>query len=317
MELLDFLRHIQDSKAHVSSVVPSVWSFTGTTYPLLFFSRFFTRLQVVRHEQVIVLDVTQYELGSIYAHCQTSFLGVNVLYWLKNLSILDEAQRTQLIAYVKDYTGPHALSFFLDAPISSASLLSIQLPERLDRRGYKELFHFFQGTYCQDTQFITSLFKHHETLTLDEASLMLCYQSLGGRRPENFINRWLNKIITPKRSLFTLSRLFFAKHYDLFLQEWLQCEGNYPEEFWIHYWSDQLWQACMFLSCVEKVGKEAAKKMVYRIPFSLSDIQHVSRTELIVAHDFLYALDYRLKNGTVSCALDLFYFKFLFGHFKR
>ena len=135
------------------------------------------------------------------------------------------------------------------------------------------------------------------------------YQSVIGRKSEAFFAQWLSKIITPNKSLFSLSQYLFARQSQAFLQQWKALKDDFPDEFWIAYWSEQLWQAALFVMRAKAQGYDAAKRGAFRLPFSFinKDWQKHNEQSLVAAHDALYKLDYNLKNSAGGHGLELWY----------
>ena len=94
------------------------------------------------------------------------------------------------------------------------------------------------------------------------------YAKVLGANTDYFISAWLEKIITPERSLFTLSTYFFAKKAQLFFAEWKNIFGQYSEQFWIAFWSEQLWRAHHYVDYSKAKQFALAKKIGYRLPFT-------------------------------------------------
>lgn len=118
----------------------------------------------------------------------------------------------------------------------------------------------------------------------------------------------LQKIIITQKSLFKLSEYFFAKREKMFLSYWHKVRTEYPHEFWVSFWSEQLWQAALFLAIMKEKRVATIEKHVRRLPFSFvkRDWRRCNKREIIVAHNFLYHIDYRLKSGRAMQGLIYF-----------
>lgn len=267
-----------------------------------------------------LLDVTTYTFNELRMTCDTSFLGMRNWYWLKDFHLLDANTRYQWLEYLLHYQGPHTLFLFdTGTGLVETSFLSvISLPATLSKDTYKQYYElFFEGTY--DPEFTTKLFEKKEGLSLDEAFLLMSYQGALGRKYDDFFSLWLAKIVVPEKSLFTLSQYFFAQQAKDFFTLWAQCSNDYPDEFWIAYWSEQVWQAALFVLRANKEGIQVAKKHAYRLPFSFinKDWRKYTFEYLVTTHDALYRFDYQLKNGGPSYGLDLWYSQFLLEESKK
>ena len=103
-----------------------------------------------------------------------------------------------------------------------------------------------------------------ERLTLDDACRMMNYQTVVGRNGNQFFDQWYTKLVLSEVSLFTLSQYFLGRNTKLFLKQWKACKNDYPPEFWVAYWSEQLWQAAQYVSKAKAYGVAEAKKGVVR-----------------------------------------------------
>ncbi|MCX5921964.1 MAG: hypothetical protein NTX86_01420 [Candidatus Dependentiae bacterium] len=299
----------------------SVVCFQGNqNYPLLFFSLLCTRLKTFEDRTIEIIDLAEEDSARVQSKLQTSFLGLKVFYWFKNISDLDEKKRKFWLGYFQSYAGPHTLAFFvLDQTtlFSHKDHCAITMPDTIDQTAAVQVFSFFtQGSATVPWAPMTArLFKKHEAIPLDTACLLMHYMRLVGSNPDLFLTQWLDKILTPERSLFTLSTYFFAKKSQPFFQQWATISHDYPDVFWTSYWSEQLWRASYFITLMESKQLAEAKKVGARLPFSFiqRDWKLHTPAQLRAAHHALYTIDCAVKNGGSSGALDLLYSKF-FSH---
>lgn len=306
----------------------------------LFFSQLFARLKTLSSSYA-TLDCELMELDTLKGQLEMSFLGTRLVYFVKHAHTLDEAGKKSWESFIKKYEGPHCIVYVkVSARQSKASAASIQpaLPiaelttspevwstsavsrlsisiDLVDMQLYQTLAHFLYPDVALDSFFLSQLFHRHETLSLDDACRMMAYQATVGRKCEPFFAQWLSRLIVPQKSFFTLSQYLFARRPQLFLEQWDICKGQYPPEFWIAYWSEQLWQAMLFVQRARAKGIFEAKKGTYRLPFSFLNKDWALHTpeSLAAAHEALYRFDYNLKNGGTGHGLELWYHRFLRG----
>ena len=166
---------------------------------------------------------------------------------------------------------------------------------------------------------MNQLFGTSAKMTLDQACMLMQYISVMGDVSYESVRGLLQRVVVPDHSLFVLSQHFFAKDQEAFFKLWKQVEPEFPIEFWIPYWSEQLWQASLFVMQVQELGPIGAKKGVTRLPFSFlqRDWKKYGVRELCAAHTFLYGVDFGLKNGYAEHGLELFLAQFLQGGFTR
>lgn len=309
MHLKDFL---QNPQAKLTS--SPVLIFTGSNYQPLFFSRFWTKLREQSSLQVRILSFEDIELDTLYATCQTSFLGQQFIYWCKDITALNDRFKKEWLGFCMQYVGPHVLVMFYEDTelVQKQSKIANIFLDTVDASLYSLLFRYFIGSEANST-FIQMLFAKRATITLDEACIMMHYQQVLGKSLPNFFETWFDKILEPSSSLFHVAQYLFARDGQQFMRELALLEREYPVEFWLVFWSEQLWQALIFVSEARKVGPIEARKKVSRLPFSFmtKDWKTISEEELIKAHTFLYNADFRMKNGFLVGGLDLFYAKFL------
>ncbi len=287
-------------------------------YPLLFFSLFLKRLKTDQ-QQIAFLDLTR-QVQAI-AQLETSFLGTTRWYWLGNLDALSKAQQKEWLRYVQTYQGPNRLFYATmveQRKQNTRSSGTITVPNQVDKKLFKALFTFFiRELKLIDERRIDQLFAHADGLDLDQACLLLQYMQVMGARSQEFYDHWLHHLVVPQNSLFRLSQYFFARQRTSFLKYWHAIKDEYPEQFWISYWSDQLWRAAFYCRYMKDRKLADAKKIGYRLPFSFlqKDYRNVNFNELLHAHQLLYDLDYELKHGGSSIGLDLLLCHFFVGEF--
>ncbi len=290
--------------------VPGI-AFMSDSYPASFFVRLIALLKT--KTACMSLDSELYKLADIKAQLETSFLGNRMLYLVKNIHELDAASKRAWISYSKTYQGPHCILFFTQANVENDRMLTVELPQFCDAMLYRLLYEYFYEGAQLDSSFVAKLFEHSQKITLDQACMLMGYQTVIGRKSDTFFKHWLARLVVPEKSLFTLSQYLFAKQPRLFLQHWQTLKSDFPEEFWVAYWSEQIWQAALFVARARTQGFDAAKKAAYRLPFSFinKDWRSHSQESLTQAHQFLYKLDYNLKNSAGTHGLELWHHTFL------
>ncbi len=319
MQLKTALKQIQESPE-----LPGLFviAFQGYDHPSAFMGGFFSRLKAL-YGELMFLDLEESTLNDCKAHLDMSFLGMRRLYVLRNFSSLDAASKKAWQAYLLSYAGPHGILFFESlgaaqksrkaAPkksstawADSATQLVVDLPESVDRVLYTELFSFFYPGVVSDPAFTQSLFTQQQAVSLDDAFRMMSYQMVVGRKCNDFFTQWYSKVVMSEASLFTLSQYLLGRNPRLFLRQWKACKDDYPAEFWVAYWSDQIWQAAQFVAKAKTSGLEEARKGFYRLPFTFlnNDWRRYSPEVLVEAHNRLYDFDYASKNGGESMPLS-------------
>lgn len=250
-----------------------------------------------------------------------SFLGENNIYWLDG-SGLDIQEQKKWGSFLENYLGPHKIIFFSlkqkfdNSYISKSSLsliiLSIQDFEQQDLIAISYLF------YNTKTDLKIEFVKQKK-LSLEDIFRLISYQAILPKQSEDrahFQNLWLNRLIIPTISLYTLAQYFFARQPVKFFNYWHSIIDLYPIEYWLSFWSDQIWQAVLFIETA-KLDLVLAKSQSRKLPFSFvnTDWSDYSKEYLSNAYNALYILDYNAKNQFSSPDLNFWFHKFLNNKF--
>lgn len=291
----------------------SVLTFYGPHYPALFFSQFFAHAKK-RGVHVTLLQLEDVELPTLFATLGMSFLGQKSMFWLSALQECDAAKKKQLLAYFASYKGPHTLLVWSDQALDKQSF---EVPALVDQKLFQELWQLLYPEDVLSESFVQSCFKKGEKYQWDAACMLMHYMLVQDEKVA-FEQSWIDKIIVPERSLFVLAQHFFARDFATFVQQWKEVEADFPPEFWTVFWSEQLWQASLFVTQALQVGPLAARKGINRLPFAFmqKDWKRYTARELCAAHNFLYGVDYGMKNGHATHGLELFLLKFVQGDFQ-
>lgn len=313
---------IKICKDFVGNTTPelSVVCFTiKKEYPLLYFSQLM-RTITEEHNPLISIDLKQ-EVGPLQAQFETSFLGSSQRYWLGYIDELPKAVCKQWQAYLDTYQGPNSLYYvtLYDQKLEKKRN-GIVIPDDINKQDFRGLFTFFVKSPTQiDLRRIDQLYLKADIIPLDTACLLLSYMRVMGSQCQEFYTSWLEQILLPKQSLFVLSQYLFAKKMGTFLPYWNEVKSQYPEQFWISFWSDQLWRAAFYCKYMTESKITDAKTVGQRLPFSFlqKDYRLHCFDELYKAHQWLYNLDYDLKHGASTIGLDLFLYNFFAGMYEQ
>lgn len=306
-QFLDAVPNVQCKK--------SVVCFAGESYPLLFFSQLFQSIK--KHQPLIV--PTQEETGPLFAQLSTSFLGQKSWYWLKSFDEFSKANQQAWFAYLYSYTGPNTIFFYsstLPRPIPESWEI-IKISPFADTQLIKSILNRTGKTHMHTASFIKKLALFCDQVPLDTAVVLIQYALVVGADHEQFFSSWMPLLIKPTSSLFALSQAFFAKQSRKLFTQLKGVEQLYVPQFWLSFWSEQLWRASNYITLMRAHKRAEAKRISYRLPFSFlnRDWRQFTPEELQDAHHFLYDLDYSLKNGGSPVFLDLFYSKFVTNYF--
>ena len=120
-----------------------------------------------------------------------------------------------------------------------------------------------------------------------------------------------------EHSLFQLSKYLLFRDSAPFYILWAEIVYLYSPQFWISFWSEQLFRAYYFILYQKQNDFRLSKQIGLRLPFEFikSGWRYLDINLLKEAHHLLYQIDYNLKNGGSDLGLDLFINKFLIGSF--
>lgn len=288
-------------------------------FPLLFFSALLQHMKKQNDGLVEIIDLSVHDFASVKGKLETSFLGQTVFYWLRNVSDSSAKIRKELLNYLSTYAGPNNVAFFAyhtDVPRVEPRWLDVIIPEEIDRNQFVALatqMYGMQEAYARQSAPLLMNSQTAASMQLDDACLLTQYAMLiGSKNISSFTQEWLDRLIKPKSSLFILAKHFFAKDARSFFPVWLHISKQYPIQFWIAFWSEQIWSAALYVSLMRKNDRMEAKKVAGRLPvtFLQKNWRDYSIRELKRAHDCIYAIDYAIKNGSSEIGLELFYSQF-------
>lgn len=290
-----------------------ITALTSVTYPVLFSSLLIQYFKQHSDRSVVVIDPTAIDFQELRAQLATTFLGQSVIYWLGDIASLPIASRKQYRLFLLTYQGPHQLIFWVDelADEERKKIAVVELMSTVHRDELIQTAQLLLG--LADVSVLRQL-ATAPTYDLEYGLLLAQYGQIMSRTMvDEFNKKWGSLIQADQTSLFSLSSAFFARNQQLFYAQLHKLSHEYPPMFWITFWSEQLFRAAGYIPCARASDHQGAKKIAYRLPFTFikNGWQQFSSQELHQAHDFLYEIDYTLKNGGHEASLDLFYLKFL------
>lgn len=285
----------------------------SNTYSAVTISLLLNRVQKYNGMSYKYCDVSENK-SYIEQQFAISFLGQQQWYWLGSLDNLTANQQKYWLDYLKNYQGPHQIWCHTKEHIEShETRLIITLPDVVDFNDFVEISKFLFPTLSQERcNLFKKIFENRKSLPLDIASIIMYYASiLSVHQIKQFITEWIDTLIIPEYSLFTLSTLFFSKDIVSFLMLWGSFKKTYSVHFWISYWSDQLFRAYHYIYAKRSQDVFHAKKFAYRLPFSFiqRDWKHYNPIQLSKFHQKLYELDFNIKQGIDEQFLDLWIYE--------
>lgn len=288
--------------------------------PIIFFSYFFSWLRAQVSFSLERIDLNVVDISRAIALMQTTFLGTRYIYCLSGIMQLEKRKAQELRDFINAYKGPHILIVIDDQEYKdqTGQLLLLTIPEQCDVTLYKLLSSIF-GSETRQKSLVSMVWTYYDQLPLDTACMLMKYAQLVPAMDEKAIDEWINKVIAPDISLFSLSTYLFAKNSTLFFRLWKKIEPLYSPAFWVIFWSEQFWRAHYMVKYIQSKQPVMAKKVAYKLPFSFiqRDWKKITVNELSNAHAYLYNIDCHIKNNGSPSVLELFYSQFLQSTFKK
>lgn len=318
LQLSQFLERFNDKPQINSKVIGFIGSFDDL--PLLTLSQIGNKLAQTYNIELKKLEIIEQNFFEWQSQINSSFLGLSRVYWLTGTE--DIKNLTHVLNLLDQYDGPHYLFFYISREqiekIVAKNIVFVDLPTIIDKKSYSIVANSLYQLSSTES-YATELFSRVEKISVEQSCLILNYLELTGTFSSDLLTSdWFEKIITPERSLFLLSQYFFAKDEKNFFKVWQLIKEDYSDMFWLSFWSEQMWRAYYVTLFHQKKSPIALKKMSFRLPFSFIQKQckEYSIAELKKAHDFLYNLDFSLKNGTTQSTIEIFYLSFFSDSFQ-
>jgi len=300
MDLKTFLEYAQNQEWWSNQSV--IFFVMDADYPCLFFAHLFKQIQPLTGP-VQSLDFHDSENGhAIRASCESSFLGTKTFYWCKHLGTLEAKRRAVWLDYFKRYRGPNCLLVGVSQMPNSVDRDKVQVAiEELSSTAEVQQILAWAG--IRDIKLRTfiaaELCKRTKKVPLDTIRLSAHYGILAGADYNTVLPRLIDTLLMPEKSLFTLSGFLLARNGQQFFRAWAAIASDFPEIFWVSYWSDVLWRAYYFATRMQSGNIVEAKQIGIRLPFSFlqRDWKTVNTAYLKNAVVRLYEIDRDLKNG--------------------
>ncbi len=287
--------------------------------PILFFSRLRDKIRKDVEGSLEYIDLSMQEQSTIMSNLETiGFLSHKSIYWLGSIHGLSIKKRTKWLEYSENYHGQHSLVFCInqsDAAFLGPEWLCVTIPPTIERGEIELLAQFFHPEKVHIYKRLMRQLSPYHKFSLDQATLLIQYGQVIGSNVQRFFKEWLPLMIDVDYSLFKVSEYFLSGKSKEFFRLWSQVGPKYPQLFWVSYWSDITWRAYHYSKAMRRHDSMTAKRMSFKLPFSFikSEWKRVDPERLKWAHQFIYNLDYKLKNGSGNYGLELLYAKFFLG----
>lgn len=319
MTLKSFL---QEASSHQFWMRAPAYCFMSDEFSPLFFSQFF--VYVEKNNLLPAprkrLDLAVLDKKTIDATLTQSFLGSKSVFWLGNLAADGvEKSKKGLVGELISYAGPHTIIYFLpkEARLKPGSITEIiDIPSVIDSSMLESLSSVFQqGFQGKKLEILNRMLQQAKNIPLDVACMLLGYAELFSAKDMGKMEDYLANIMYIQPSLSLLSDYFFSLNSSKFFSLWAEIGREYPDMFWLAFWSEQLWKAHYVISYLKRNDFVNAKRMSFRLPYSFINTQwkKFTQQELKELYERLYLIDTRIKRGGArEGALDFLFFSYFF-----
>lgn len=303
----------------------NVYCFCGNEYPSGFFSAMMTHLKKkdlfsFPYTRVFFEDTDPNVIG---ANLSQSILGSTSFFWLGDITISKpNKQEQKLLDFILAYKGPHTIAFFISKgkvlPTEGKRTVVVNIDQAIPASAGLCAISAIGITFdAQKRAAFSSFFNKTKLLSLDAICLLAMHLEVMSLKSLESDPGYLDRLINSPETLTTLAQYFFAKQPAPFFKIWQAMHHQYPEIFWLTFWSEQIWRANSVLCYIEKRQFAEVKRSSFRLPYSFvnGDYKKTSHKELANAYSFLYSLDYSLKTSTSSECFELFFMNFFMGKF--
>ncbi|MBT4595115.1 hypothetical protein HOD08_04545 [bacterium] len=157
-------------------------------------------------------------------------------------------------------------------------------------------------------------------MTIDAACTMnFCASTVGAKSNGDF-SEYAEKVCADEEGVgfFALVDAFFARDHKKFFEVWDKKASDYPDVYWIVFWSEKIWRACFFVDYMNKGRNAEAKRFSGGLSFGFArkgGYKNFTVKGLTSAYDMLYEMDRRIKMGGGTLELDGFFVKYFTNQF--
>lgn len=319
MDILSFLQEASEQSFWAQS--PNI-CFRSEEFSPVFFNAIFAHLEKNNLLPYTKnrLDLAATDKKTVLATLNQSILGNCAVFWLSNIVSegIDKGKQ-DLVNLLLNYQGPHHIIYFLpkDAKaIPGKTGMVIDIPGSVNIETLEALFAFFkQDLPLKKKDLLTRMLRENKNLPLDAACMIMNYLELVNVKNLDDFSSYLAHITQTQPSLNQLSEYFFTTNAPSFFSLWAEVEKEYPEMFWLAFWSEQIWKAHHVIGYLNKSDFVNAKRMSFRLPYSFINThwKKFSQQNLTNLYQQLYLIDTKIKRGSSGdAALNFFFFSYFF-----
>lgn len=185
--------------------------------------------------------------------------------------------------------------------------LCVKIPEALDYELFSACAYFFELPATCDCR---GLYNLRPNLSLDDSLIFIEHGACVSRKGWDFFAEYSENLLASTVQMRDLSEFFWTKDATKFFSAWSKIAQEYPEQFWISYWSNQFFLAYFFIERassgvkVTPVGQEHALSPNFTWK---QGWKRYTKQQCAALHNRLYEVDCELKNGSDEMALQFFF----------
>jgi hypothetical protein len=238
---------------------------------------------------------------------QTIFNSEKSVYWLGELS--SKASR------FFTYSGSKKIICFVPSTIrslkSNKECIVVDIEEVEDVSMVGLLAKLKQVELSQiKLEIIKKVLSGGRKLSLDNVLGMFDYLELSGKSSYKLLPEFLDSLFGDESNLFALTDLFFEKKTKKFYELWDKVESKFAPQFWVAFWSRQLFKAASFVQVAASNPIEAkALSRGLSWKFVRDGWKSYPLKSLSTRICNIYELDMALKSGSEAMKFESFFSK--------
>lgn len=198
----------------------------------------------------------------------------------------------------KDFEGSKA--FFEEL----GTCVFVKLPEALSPEEFSacaSLMGFSSSIPLQE------LYSTRLEMPLDHALILFDHASCVSKRTWDMFKDYSFALLSSNSQLRDLSESFWTRNSKRFFNEWRRIGPEYPESFWVAYWSSQFFLAYFYIDRAQQVTKITPAGVEHGLSPTFTwknGWKKYSKAYCEQLHSKLYEIDFELKNGSDGVVLE-------------
>jgi hypothetical protein len=245
--------------------------------------------------------------------------------WLQDFSLarsdevgfLTLSQKQALFIQLKELLLSTTKHYFFEASAKDAQLLQeslgasvqvlfIKVPEQLSI----EVFSLCaQAVGFSSSIPLEEIFTLSFQMSLDSALILFDHVACLSRRTWESSKGYLFGLLSDVNELRDLSEAFWTRNQKRFFLEWNKISADYSENFWISYWSNQVFLAYFYIdraSSGQKITPQGQEHSLSPTFTWKNGWKKYSKSYCFILHKILFEVDSELKKGSAESILEYF-----------